>query len=202
MDRQFLVLHGLGNRRPRAHWQWWLVEQLRRRGERVRYPQLPDPDRPALARWLDALATEYAQMGAGERIVVCHSLACALWYQASSRGLIDPPADRLVLVAPPGPSVLAEPASAPFAPRSWDAAIMHASCTAPIRLVASDADPYCQEGPAALVYGSTLGVDSDTVDGAGHFTPADGYGPWPALLDWCLDASACVDFGATGSHSA
>jgi predicted alpha/beta hydrolase family esterase len=202
MDRQFLVLHGLGNRRPRAHWQSWLVEQLRRRGEQVRYPQLPDPDRPALASWLDALASEYGQMGDGERIVVCHSLACALWYQASSRGVIDPPADRLVLVAPPGPSGLAEPASVSFNPAAWDGATLRASCRGSIRLVASDADPYCQEGPAALVYGSLLGIASETIPSAGHLTPADGYGPWPAMLDWCLGASACVDLGASGPDSA
>lgn len=83
MSSRFLILHGFGNRRPRGHWQHWLADQLRRRGERVRYPQLPDPDRPDLTAWLDALGTEYAQLGDRERVVICHSLACALWYQAS-----------------------------------------------------------------------------------------------------------------------
>src|SRR6266508_5326296 len=112
MGRSFLVLHGLGNHRPRGHWQRWLVERLRRDGEQVRYPQLPDPDRPQLTAWLDALGVEYAQLGDGERVVICHSLACALWYEASERGLINPPATRVMLVAPPGASVLAEPVTA------------------------------------------------------------------------------------------
>lgn len=59
-------------------WQWWLAEQLRRRGEQVLYPQLPNPDRPQPAAWLDALVAEYAQLGNGERVVICHSLACCL----------------------------------------------------------------------------------------------------------------------------
>jgi predicted alpha/beta hydrolase family esterase len=90
--RRFLVLHGLGNHRPQEHWQWWLVEQLRWRGEQVLYPQLPDPDLPDLTSWLDLLVGEYAQLGDGERVIVCHSLACALWCQASERGLVRPPA--------------------------------------------------------------------------------------------------------------
>jgi uncharacterized protein len=199
MSRRFLVLHGLGNRRSRDHWQWWLVDQLRQRGEQVLYPQLPDPDRPALASWLHALASQYAQMGEGERIVVCHSLACALWHQASSRGFIDPPSDRLLLVAPPGPSVLAEPASAAFNPRSWNAAVLRSSCRGSIRLVASEADPYCREGPAALLYGGPLGIDTDTIRGGGHLTPADGYGPWPGVLAWCLGDSARVESSASPS---
>jgi len=200
--RRFLVLHGLGNHRPQEHWQWWLVEQLRWRGEQVLYPQLPDPDLPDLTRWLDLLVGEYAQLGDGERVVVCHSLACALWYQASERGLVRPPADRVLLVAPPGPSVLAEAATAAFAPREWNTEALHSSSRAPIRLVASDIDPYCPEGPAAIVYGQTLGIEADTIPGAGHLTPADGYGSWPDVLTWCLDPETTVDFGAARSPSA
>ncbi|MGH3494745.1 MAG: hypothetical protein ACRDQ1_16130 [Sciscionella sp.] len=41
--RRFLLLHGYGNHPPVGHWQWLLTEQLCRRGEQLRYPQLPDP---------------------------------------------------------------------------------------------------------------------------------------------------------------
>jgi predicted alpha/beta hydrolase family esterase len=199
VHRRFLVLHGLGNCRPRAHWQWWLVDRLRTHGEQVLYPQLPDPDAPDLTSWLDLLAGEYDQLGDGERIVICHSLACALWYQASERGLVDPIADRVLLVEPPGPSVLAEAATAAFAPREWSTDVLHSSSRAPIRLVASDIDPYCPEGPAAVVYGQPLGIDADTIPGAGHLTPSDGYGPWPDVLSWCLDPETTVDFDAARS---
>jgi predicted alpha/beta hydrolase family esterase len=187
--RRFLLLHGLGNRRPAGHWQWWLAEQLRRRGEQVLYPQFPDPERP-LAVWLDLLAAEYAQLGDGERIVVCHSLACALWYEAGARGVTDTPAARVLLVAPPGRSVLARRETDEFDPGPWNANLLNASSKARIRLVASDDDPYSPEGPAAVVYGNPLRLDAETIHGAGHLATADGYGPWPQALQWCLDAAA------------
>jgi uncharacterized protein len=53
--RSFLILHGVENRRPAGHWQYDLAQRLRERGERVFYPQLPDPDRPALPAWIEAI---------------------------------------------------------------------------------------------------------------------------------------------------
>ena len=46
--RSFLILHGVENRRPAEHWQYDLAQRLRERGEQVFYPQLPNPDPPAL----------------------------------------------------------------------------------------------------------------------------------------------------------
>lgn len=195
-SRRFLVLHGFGNRRPRTHWQWWLTDQLRRRGEIVLYPQLPDPEAPILERWLELLAAEWQQLGDGERVVVCHSLACALWYQAAARSVLPEPADRVLLVAPAGSAVLSRPEMVAFLPVEWCAEVLGSSSRATIRLVASDADPCCPEGPAAEIYGKPLGLDSETVSGAGHLTSADGFGPWPKVLAWCLDAG--TRFGEDG----
>jgi hypothetical protein len=183
------MLHGLENRRPREHWQWWVTEQLRERGEQVLYPQFPDPKTPTLSRWLELLIAEYAQLGDGERIVVCHSLACALWYQASRARVLDRPADRVLLVAPPGPSLLALPVTREFSSGSWSAEALSSSSRTQIRLVGSEADPNCCEGPAAVVYGLALGLDAETILGAGHLSIPDGYGPWPAALRWCLDGN-------------
>jgi predicted alpha/beta hydrolase family esterase len=180
----------LGNRRPRDHWQWWLAEELRNRGEQVLYPQFPDPDEPNLVEWLDLLVAELGQLGDAERVVVCHSLGCALWYQASLRNVIPRPVDRLLLVAPPGPSVLSRRVTVAFYPGIWAAAVLASSCRARIRLVASDVDPFCAEGPAAEVYGRPLGLDCETLPGTGHLSVADGMGPWPAVLRWCLNGDA------------
>lgn len=194
--RRFLVLHGFGNHRPSTHWEWWLTEELRRRGETVLYPQLPDPDAPVLDRWLDLLVAEWEQLGNGERVVVCHSLACALWYQAAARGLLDRPADRVLFAAPAGRSVLSRPEMAAFLPDEWSADVLRASSRAVIRLVASDSDPCCPEGPAAEIYGGPLDLDWETLPAAGHITSADGFGPWPDALRWCLDGRA--RFGGPG----
>lgn len=189
MTRRFLVLHGLGNHRPQAHWHWWLVDQLRLRGEQVLYPQMPDADTPQLEAWLDLLVAEWAQMGDGERIVVAHSMGCVLWYEASARAAVEPAADRVLLVSPPGPSFMRTPVVASFFSGSWQAGPLRESSRSRIRLVGSDADPYCVEGPAAVVYGEPLDLDSETIESAGHLTIDDGYGAWPDVLRWCLDPS-------------
>ena len=88
MSRRFLVLHGWENRRPHEHWQYWLTERLRSRGEQVLYPQLPRPDEPRLDEWLELLDAELAMLGRGERVVLCHSLACLLWLRHA--GLTGP----------------------------------------------------------------------------------------------------------------
>jgi uncharacterized protein len=188
--RRFLVLHGLENHRPRGHWQWWLTEELRRCGEQVLYPQLPNPTAPQLGHWLELLAAEYEQLGGGERIVVCHSLACVLWYETCTRNVLSRPADRILFVAPPGPSVIARPITAAFHQGSWNGDLLRSSSRSPIRLIASESDPCCPEGPGALVWGEPLGLDAETVTGGGHFTAADGYGPWRQALSWCLDGTS------------
>jgi predicted alpha/beta hydrolase family esterase len=191
-SRRFLVLHGWENHRPPEHWQWWLVDRLRADGEQVLYPQLPSPDDPQLADWLKVLAGEWLQLGDGERVVVAHSLSCLLWLHAATRGLVDPPADRVLLVAPPSPEVTAGiPAIAEFAvtPTPFVAGAMAGSSRSPVRLVASDADVYSTEGPAAEIYGRPLGLVAETLPGAGHLTIDDGFGPWPAVLAWARHAT-------------
>lgn len=181
----FLVLHGWQNRRPAGHWQRWLTDELRARGHRVAYPQLPDPDEPDLTTWLDVLDRELDALEGDERVVVCHSLACALWLHGVARGLAGPPVDRLLLVAPAAPAFLAgQPAVAAFVPPAVDVADV-ARTSRSTRLVAADDDVYC-EGGAAREY-SWLGVPTDVLPGAGHLDLDAGYGPWPNVLEWCLD---------------
>src|ERR671936_218582 len=76
----FLILHGWQGSGP-EHWQTWLAGRLLSRGERVSYPELPDP---------------------GELVVLCHSMACILWLHHARRA--EAPVERVLLVAPPSPS--------------------------------------------------------------------------------------------------
>ncbi|MGW1028014.1 RBBP9/YdeN family alpha/beta hydrolase [Streptomyces sp. NPDC002577] len=183
-NRSFLILHGVENRRPAAHWQYDLALRLREHGEQVFYPQLPDPDQPSLDAWVEAIEAELGMMR-GERVVVCHSLGCAAWFHLSARHGDTPAADRVLLVGPPGPSAFSWDTIAGFTPEPLDLSKLKLAVATP-RLVCSDNDPYCPEG-AAEVFGRPLGCDVDLLTSAGHLAIPDGYGPWPSALDWCLD---------------
>jgi predicted alpha/beta hydrolase family esterase len=188
--RRYLILHGVENWRPPEHWQWWLADQLRARGEQVLYPQLPSPSSPALDEWLAVLHGELGQLGAGERIVVAHSNAVALWLLAAPEITREERVDRVVLVAPPGPLAFTAPYRA-FLPVGIDrTAVARASMRSPL-VVSSDNDPYVSEGIDAYrsIYTDALGLDHHVIPGAGHITIEDGYGPWPAMLQWCLDGT-------------
>ncbi|WP_369169534.1 alpha/beta hydrolase [Streptomyces sp. R28] len=195
----YLILHGWQNRRPKDHWQHWLADRLTELGHQVDHPQLPDPDDPELEVWLEELARHLggldARSEAGseagsetgqERVVVAHSLSAVLWLHAVARGLPGLDAvDRVLLVAPPSGAVLARhPEVARFAPPPLEFTL-----PGPTRLVAGDDDPYCEEG-ADTLYGRPLDLPTDILPGAAHLDLDAGYGPWPAVLGWCLDPTA------------
>jgi uncharacterized protein len=187
MSRRFLLLHGWGNRRPPSHWQWWLAQELRARGEQVLYPQLPDTDAPSLAAWTELLDAELAQLGDGERVVISHSLGCALWLSAAGHVA---PVDRVALVAPPSPTVLSPYSEVEEFVRHRPDPDAVARAAGSTRLVCSDDDEYCPEGAPAML--ADLRLDIDLIHGGGHLNPDAGYGPWPSMLDWCLDPTTRI----------
>ena len=168
---------------PPDHWQFWLAERLRSRGEPVLYPQMPDPDEPRYERWAEVLHGELSMLGDAERVVVCHSLSCLLWSHFASRELRqEERVDRVLFVAPPAPSAFV-PAVASFRPERLDAGALAYSARRPIRLACSDNDPYCPEGAMGF-YGEALGLDTDLLPGTGHLDVEAGFGPWPAVAAW------------------
>jgi predicted alpha/beta hydrolase family esterase len=187
-QRGFLIVHGVENRRPVGHWNRWLADELRARGEQVWYPQLPDTDRPTVDGWLEVIDAELSMIGDGERIVVCHSLGCLAWLHYALRPSPER-VDRVLMVAPPCRSAFDWDAIAPFSPAALDLTRLRGGV--PTRLVASDNDPYCPD-LATKVYGEPLGCEVDLVPGDGHLALDDGYGAWPAVLDWCLDPAVRI----------
>jgi uncharacterized protein len=188
IERGFLLLHGWQNRRPGGHWQHWLADRLTALGHPVDYPQLPDPDRPDLERWLAELRTRLGASRGQGTTVICHSLACLLWLHAVARTAVPVPADRVLLVAPPSPGFVEQHAeiaayvSPPVTPVQLSAAARYT------RIVCSDNDPHCPEGAAAM-YGEPLGLRADVLVGTAHLDLDAGYGSWPSLLDWCIGPS-------------
>lgn len=186
-DRAFLLLHGLSHHRPPEHWQYWLANRLRDRGERVLYPGLPFEDQPRRAEWAEALGWLLRQIeDAGERIVICNSMAGLLWmsFVAGPPPGFEP-VDRLLLVSPPDPAQLPDKA-ADFRSFELDGPAVRASARSTIRIANSEADPYNPTGGGEM-YAAAIGADFDLVEGAAHIGPGDGYGPWPSIEAWCLD---------------
>lgn len=183
--RRFLMVHGVQHRRPRQHWMWWLTESLRQRGEQVLYPQFPMPEQPSVNEWLDLLYAELRQLGDRERVVVCHSLGCALWLRTA---LTLPPelrVTRVLLVSPLGDHAFsAANSNEAFRLNSVDPQLLAAASEKPPRVVISATDPYAPADPTE--WSAALGLECDVLPAAGHITPQDGYGPWPAALAWCI----------------
>jgi len=180
--RSFLILHGWQNRRPPEHWQHWLADRLREEGCQVIYPQLPAPDEPQLAVWLEELRGHLEQLQGEERVVIAHSLGSLLWLHHTRS---DEPArvDRVLLVAPPGPEAPA-PEIAPFLAIELNAEAV-ATAAASTELVCSDNAPYTERGPVETC-AKPLRLRSRLLAGASHINPDSGYGPWPGVLNWAL----------------
>jgi predicted alpha/beta hydrolase family esterase len=180
-----LILHGWNGSGP-GHWQHWLAGRLRTRGAHVQFPQLPQCDLPCPERWASALHEELELLaaGPGERVVVCHSLACVLWLRETARIDARHRVDRVALVAPPCPgSKVRELAK--FYPTGADKARVDAAARH-TRLVCTDDDPYCPGSGADVYWGRPLGLEADLLPGQGHLNVPSGYGPWPAMESWCL----------------
>lgn len=187
MDRAFLILHGLDGSGP-DHWQTWLADELRAARETVSYPDLPDAGAPDPDAWRAALARELTALLAPVT-VVCHSLACALWLHHAATGPGEGQrAERVVLVAPPGPDA-GVPQIAPFFPVPINPGAVRAAAPMGTRLVCSDDDPYCPGG-AQAIYGEPLGLATDLFSGGRHLNPDAGYGPWPAMLAYVRGEAA------------
>jgi hypothetical protein len=186
--RSFLILHGLDGSGP-DHWQSWLAERLAQAGETVRYPDLPDASAPDADAWAEALHAELAGL-AGERIVLCHSLACLLWAREAPRIAAAGAVNRVLLVAPPCPATPL-PGVSGFFPVVLDAPAAGAA-SRESRVAGSDADPYCPAG-AQRSFARPLCLPFDLLPGAGHVNPEAGYGSWPAVEAWCYGAKNGVD---------
>jgi uncharacterized protein len=176
---RYLLLHGFEGNAP-GHWQTWLAGRLGGAGHDVAYPDLPDPCAPRLEAWLRALAP----LRRPGDVVLCHSLACALYLHHRQRG--GPAAERALLVAPPTAAAGVE-AILGFFPVPLGAGLVPEA-----RVVFSADDPYCPEG-AGAAYAEPLGIEADELPGRGHLNVDSGLGPWPGVEAWAQGAKNGVD---------
>lgn len=180
---RIVILHGWMNRRPPEHWEHLLADDLRERGFTVDYPQLPDPDEPDLDAWLAELSALVD--GDGEELTcIAHSLGASLWLTRLARGAGPGRVTRLALVAPPAPVPLESEVVAAFVdhPKRIDAVP-----GVELRIFEGEDDPYLPGGLAAS-YEVHPDVAVELVPGGGHLIPDSGFGRWPRILDWVLEA--------------
>ena len=176
-----VILHGWQGSTG-EHWQAWLADQLRAADREVRFPDLPGADLPDLDAWLSALAHTLDGLPADGFDVVAHSLGAILWLHHVARSSESPRPARVALVAPVSPHTdIAELASFFPVPIDIDRVRRGADGTV---LVAGDDDPYTPEG-IADAYARPLKIPTTVIAGGGHLNVDAGYGPWPAMLDWC-----------------
>ncbi|MBO9533451.1 MAG: alpha/beta hydrolase [Solirubrobacteraceae bacterium] len=193
---RFVLLHGFGGVGP-DHWLVWLSTELRVRGHVARLRKLPAPSAPRLDAWQRALDERLTRMGSldravleengdpdGDLVVVAHSLGTRLWLAHATREHAAPViADRVALVVPPR---LPKSADREAFPDVDVAAARPELAARHTRVVLSTTDHWWPGLGAREAIAEPLGLPVDVIGEAGHVEPADGYGPWPAMLDWCL----------------
>jgi predicted alpha/beta hydrolase family esterase len=161
-----------------SDWPLWLAGQLTEAGRQLHRCDVT-PDLPAS---LQALASSLADLPEDGYDVVAHAAGCLLWLQHTVASVDSPRPARVALIAPPSATEPAELWRAYYpVPLEIDSVRKAADGTV---LVGSDNDPACPSG-VATEYGAPLKMATTVLPGAGGLTAADGYGPWPAVLDWC-----------------
>ncbi|KQO80137.1 hypothetical protein ASF17_14275 [Frigoribacterium sp. Leaf263] len=193
-DHSYLVLHGWQNHRPADHWQHRLADALIARGLVVRYPQLPDADAPDPVAWEAVVRSELAALPDGPVTVVCHSLGSVLWLRLQS-GDAPPRVDRVALVSPPSPELVAGQSISAFVAGDAFGGRLLPPGAAESVVVAGDDDEWLPLG-LRDTWEARVDAPLHLVPRGGHLTPDTGFGPWPEMLSWALGADGAAGFGA------
>ena len=162
-----LILHGWGGS-DYPHWQSKLACKIACNYGCVSFPLLKNPHFPTLKNWLEQLDKEIKTFK--PNIVVCHSLACNLWfwYAKESNYIVD----KLYLVAMPSLNTKEDTIKSFF------------PCPLPDNLnakeavfVSSDSDIWCSVDEVEDI-ANRYSVELKILHNAGHINADSGYGDW------------------------
>lgn len=184
----FLLIHGLENHRPQGHWMRNLAMRLRRQGQYVAYPQLPNPNHPVAADWLEVLGTEIELMkdaGVDSLVVIAHSMGCVTWMMYCNKNEIPIHVNRVLLVAPADPKMLKVAPTFQIAIDELLKQKINSACSNNY-ILAGDVDPWIPEG-VIKTFGEPLGITPVIWQGAGHISMVEGFGNWDGVVYWALD---------------
>ena len=189
-----VIGHGYKNERPADHWQHRLATALRDSGHRVFYPQFPKPEAPIAAEWQQVLLEQVDEAASisgesDELIYIGHSLGSVNWILAAGQAKFSRAFDRVLLVAPADPALLAMIPGYQLELQDADFVANVRAASSSITLLGSEADPWSPKG-IQLTFGDPLNLEAQIVTGAKHFSRDDGFGPWQGVIDWVANPNA------------
>ncbi len=176
-DRPAILLIGRWGTRPGRDWYPWFHTAA---DADVHIPEMPEPDNPTPAAWIDAVQRHLAEIPADTRVLlVGHSVGC----QAIVRALSASPAVRPLLgavfvagwwtVGQPWPSL------EPWCKTDYDFSRARKALPRSIVLVSTN-DPFNPDFEEnGALWTERLGSEVHVVPGAGHFNAS----PQPAVLE-------------------
>jgi uncharacterized protein len=164
------------------------TSKLRSMGHQVLYPQFPDPDTPHPEKWQELLRQEanmLDEIEGGEKILVAHSLGTINFIYGALNDIFANPFDRVLLVAPPDPTMTSETSGIKGEPLDLTNPMIEPAVkrwAKSLSVIASENDRWLPRGVG--IYKAPLGVEPIIYPGAGHFSLDDGWGQWPGLIKW------------------
>lgn len=179
MKQKVLLLHGWGGS-DYPHWQSWLAGEIARDYGTLSFPLLESPHYPQKKQWMHQVKQILHTFMPDT--VICHSMACTLWFHLCNEGEILP-VKRLLLVAPPRLDLELATIKSFFPVSVPDD--LHAEEAV---LVTSTDDPYLNVDEANALR-KALDIPMKTIENGGHINADSGYGQWPWVLKWTLNAN-------------
>lgn len=172
--KKTLILHGWGGS-DYPHWQAWLAGEIAKDYGCICFPLLDNPHFPSKNRQMRQVKEILKEFK--PNIVICHSLACTIWFHLCNEGEISP-VEHLLLVSPPADN------------RDKDIIRKFFPYTPPkdlkakeSLLVVSTNDPYITVDEAKKLQ-QDLNTQMHMIENARHITDSSGYGEWSWVLEW------------------
>jgi len=175
MSDRVLILHGWGGS-DAPHWQAELASAVAMGYGTVSFPLLDNPHFPSKNRWVRQVKSILDEFKPDT--VVCHSVACTLWFWLCGEDIAQ--VERLYLVSPPSLATDIDtiksffPISVPRDLRASNA-----------QMIVSDDDPYI-----SIIEATEMAEIADTplivIESAGHINADSGYGKWELIESMVL----------------
>ncbi|MBI5226462.1 serine hydrolase family protein [Candidatus Micrarchaeota archaeon] len=163
------------------HWQTWLARECEKAGLETHYPDLPEPKKPILAEWIDALKKDMPVVD-DKTALVGHSLGCAAilhWLKSPTIKTVG----SVILVGPAAEGNVAQSKLSFLTPfhQNLDLQVVRKKAKQ-IELFASDEDIWMSLDDSKKL-AQELGARLHVFHNAGHLSINHGYTSFPEVLE-------------------